>query len=157
MLTTSKVIQLLYDEVQAIAQDADFVFAGEKGELSHPVVYKYFLPPRNKIEQTKRAYIALQLGKERQEMQQDTDVSDIHFQLVFGLYHDSVEIAEGLDTLVSALERLEIKLKNIDLFENNAEMVSIEKEIKPEQPIPYFEGIIKLNYTYYKPVKRYEP
>lgn len=157
MLTTSKLIQLLYDVVQAIAQEADFVFAGEKEEMSNPVVYKYFLPPRNKMEQTKRAYIVLQLGKERQEMQQDTDESDIHFQLVFGLYHDSFEIAEGLDTLVSALERLEIKLKNVSQLDNNAELVSIEKEIKPEQPIPYFEGVIKLNYTYYKPVKRHEP
>lgn len=157
MLTTSRLIQLLYDEVQTIAHDADFVFACEKDELNHPVVYKYFLPPRNKIEQTKRAYIVLQLGKERQEMQQDTDVSDIHFQLVFGLYHDSVEIAEGLDTLVSALERMELKLKDLYLLDNNAEMVSIEKEISHEQPIPYLEGVIRLHYTYYKPVKRYEP
>ncbi|WP_312199318.1 hypothetical protein [Anaerospora hongkongensis] len=157
MLTTSRLIQLLYDEVQTIAQDADFLFPGEKGKLSHPIVYKYFLPPRNKIEQTKRAYIALQLGKEKQDMQQDTDSIDIHFQLVFGLYHDSVEVAEGLDTLVSALERLEIVLKDIGLLDQNAEMVSIEKEISHEQPIPYLEGVIRLHYTYYKPVKRYEP
>ena len=143
--------------VQVIAQATDFVFAGENGQLSNPAVHKYFLPPRNVRDQSEKAYIIVQLGKEKQDLQEPTDESHIHFQIVMGIYHDSKEIAEGMDTLVSALERLEIEIKNILLLGECAELKTIEKEIPYEQPIPYYEGIIKLAYSYYKPVLRPEP
>lgn len=156
-MTTSELMQLLVCVVNNIAQAQDFVFAGENGQLSNPTVYKYFLPPRNKHEQSKKSYIVVQLGKEKQDLQEPTDESHINFQIVLGIYHDSLEIDEGMDALVIALEWLETEIKNIVLLGDIAELKTIEKDIPHEQPIPYYEGVIKLAYSYYKPVLRPEP
>lgn len=155
-MTTSELMQLLFYAVSNIAADADLALASEQGEMQPPAVHKYFLPPRNK-KIPSRSYIVVQLGKEKQDLQQDTDESEIGFQIVLGVYNNSSDLAEGLDILVSYMERLEIKLKNIRLLGGVAELKTIEKNIHHEQPIPYFEGIIQLNYSYYKPVLLPEP
>ncbi|MGL5511923.1 MAG: hypothetical protein ACRDBM_01620, partial [Sporomusa sp.] len=100
--TTGTLMQTLYGAVKEIANDADLMLPGEKGKIVHPAVYKYFHPPRNKQSEFK-PYIIVQLGKEKQELLQPTDESEINFRVVVGIYHDSMEIAEGMDTLVGAM------------------------------------------------------
>ena len=58
---------------------------------------------------------------------------------------------------MAELEKIELFLKDNSILDGATTLKKIKKVVPKEQPIPYLEGSIMLEYDYYKPILVEEP
>lgn len=157
MTTTADVIKIVSNMLKEISKQKDFVLPAGRNLLETPQIYQYFLPLNLKKEYKNSPYIVVGFGGEEQELWESTDESDLKINLTLGFCADDEDLAENVEILLAALEKIELFLKDNAILDGTTMLKKIKKLIPKEQPIPYLEGQIMLEYSYYKPVAVEEP
>lgn len=143
--------------LEKIIQSKDFVLPAGRNKLETPQIYQYFFPLKQNPENKNSPYIVIGFGDEEQTLWESTDESTIKINLILGFCADDEDLAENVEILLSALEKIELIFKDNAFLDNTTILRKVKKTISNEQPIPYLEGKIDLEYTYYKPIKVEEP
>lgn len=158
MATTSTIIKALADEIRRKMEISRIVWPAGRGEKASPAVHRYVLPLNQNREDKNKPYIVIKFEEESQLLEDGTvDESLLKLELVVGICSDSEDVQTGMEQIMSAVEWLEIELKNTLPVGEWAALKRIGKKVPLEQPIPVFQGYLYLEYGYYKPIMRIEP
>lgn len=157
MTTTSAVIKGLADVIEKkIVANQIFWPAGRDLQAA-PTVHRYVLPLNQDREEKNKPYIIIKFDEETQEINDPAgDESLLKLELIVGVCSDSEDVQTGMECIAAAVEWLEIELKNTMPIDDWAVLKRVKKKIPLEQPIPVYQGYLRLEYSYYKPIARME-
>lgn len=157
MATTVGIIRTLKNMLEMFAQEKDFKLPAGKNKLEYPSIYKYFFPLKADKEKKNDPYIVITFSEEEQSLWETTDESNLKVSLIIGICADDEDLEENIEILMAVLEKIELFLKDNSILDGATTLKKIKKVVQKEQPIPYLEGSIMLEYDYYKPILVEEP
>lgn len=160
--TVNSIVKSLVEIAEEISGQADMALPAGRTKREKAQIYKYFYPIKigNKLKNLREMpYIVIGVKEEKQTLWNDVDESELTLEISVGfcMDDDDLDVGKAADILFSALERLEIEIKNITLLEGTAMLQEVKKQIPVEQPLPFLEGRLSLVYKYYKAIMLEEP